>query len=132
MQLSTYLRTVLKIDSASCLAMAAILIPAAAMLEGPTGIAAAMLRASGIALIPLGAFILWLGTRREAPAGLVWLVIVGNIGWTAASLAAASSLPQITPAGYFLVIGQGLAVLLLAYLEWRGLRSSQLIQGAGA
>ena len=131
MQLSTYLRTVLKIDSASCLAMAAILIPAAAMLEGPTGITAAILRGAGLALVPLGVFILWLGTRREAPAALVWLVIVGNVGWTLASFALASGLQQITPAGQALVIGQALTVLMLAFLEWRGVRSAVSAQPSG-
>lgn len=46
------------------------------------------------ALIPLGLFILWLGTRREAAAGFVWLVIAGNVAW----------------------------VLALALAEWAGLR----------
>ncbi len=131
MLLSTYLRAVLKIDAASCLAMGAVLVPAAAALEGPTGMAAALLSAAGLALIPLGLFILWLGTRRQAPSALVLLVVVGNVGWTAASFLAAASLPQITAAGQLLTVGQGLAVLLLAYLEWRGLRSSQSAQPSG-
>ena len=131
MQLSTYLRTILKIDAASCLAMGAVLVPAAPALEGPTGMADALLRASGLALLPLGLFILWLGTRRQAPAALVMLVIIGNVGWTAASFMVAASLPLITPAGQLLTVGQGLAVLLLAYLEWRGLRSSQSAQPSG-
>lgn len=132
MQLSNFLRTVLKLDAASCLAMAAAVLPFAASLEAPLGIDAAILNGAAASLIPIGMFILWLGTRRSAPTALVLLVIVGNVGWTIASLAMASFLPQITPAGHVLVIGQGLAVLLLAYLEWRGLRSSQLINASGA
>lgn len=125
MQLSNFLRTILKLDSASCLGMAALVIPTAAALEAPFGIEAAALAAAGASLIPVGLFILWLGTRREAPALLVWLVIVGNLGWTAASLAAAGSLPEITPLGQAAVAGQGLAVLVLAIAEWVGLRQSQ-------
>ena len=124
MQLSNFLRTVLKLDAASCLAMAALAIPAATVLEQPFGIDSAFLTASAASLVPIGLFILWLGTRREAPALLVGLVIAGNLGWAAASLAAAGSLPAITQLGQAAVAGQGLAVLALAIAEWAGLKSS--------
>lgn len=125
MQLSNFLRTILKLDAASCLGMAALVIPAAAALEGPFGIEAGALTAAAASLIPIGMFILWLGMRREAPALLAWLVIAGNLGWTAASLAAAGSLPGMTAVGRAAVAGQGFAVLALAIAEWAGLRQSQ-------
>lgn len=124
MQLSKLLRTILKLDAASCLGMAVLVIPAAATLQAPLGIDSGVLRAGAAPLIPIGLFMLWLGTRREAPAALVWLVILGNLGWTAASLAAAGSLPGITPLGQAAVAGQGVAVLVLAIAEWAGLRQS--------
>jgi hypothetical protein len=80
-----------------------------------------------LSLIPIGLFILWLGTRREALAAFVYLVILGNVGWAAASLAAAFELPAITPLGTLAVAGQGLVVLALAALEWRGVRQSRLV-----
>jgi len=124
MQLSNFLRTVLKLDAASCLGMVALVIPTAAALEAPFGVASGVLAASAASLIPIGLFILWLGMRREAPALLVWLVIAGNIGWTAASLAAAESMAGITALGQAAVAVQGLAVLVLALAEWAGLRQS--------
>lgn len=124
MKLSTFLRTILKLDAASCLAMAAIVIPLSGMLSEPLGIEAAALSAAAAALIPIGLFVLWLGTRREAPATLVALVIAGNIAWAVASFATASSVPAITFLGQAAVAGQGLAVLVLAIVEWAGLRSS--------
>ena len=124
MQLSNFLRTVLKLDAASCLAMAAIVIPMAGMLHEPLGIEAAALGAAATSLIPIGLFILWLGTRREAPTALVAIVILGNIGWAIASFAAAGSVPAITFFGQAAVAGQGLAVLALAIAEWAGLKSS--------
>ncbi len=124
MQLSNFLRTVLKLDAASCLAMAAIVIPMAGMLQEPLGIEAGALSAAAATLIPIGLFILWLGTRREAPAALVAVVILGNIGWAIASFAAAGSVPAITFLGQAVVAGQGLAVLALAIAEWAGLKSS--------
>lgn len=124
MQLSNFLRTVLKLDAASCLAMAAIVIPMAGMLQEPLGIEAGALSAAAASLILIGLFVLWLGTRREAPAALVAIVVLGNIGWAVASFAAAGSLPGITVLGQAVVAGQGLAVLALAIAEWAGLKSS--------
>lgn len=125
MQLSNFLRTVLKLDAASCLAMAALVLPTASALQPALGVDAGVLSAAAASLIPIGLFIMWLGTRHRAPAALVWLVIVGNLGWTAGSLVAASGFPGITPLGQAAVAGQGLAVLALALAEWAGLRSSQ-------
>ena len=124
MQLSNFLRTVLKLDAASCLTMAAIVIPMAGMLQEPLGIEAAALGAAAASLIPIGLFILWLGSRREAPTALVAIVILGNIGWAITSFAAAGSFPAITFLGQVVVAGQGLAVLALAIAEWAGLKSS--------
>lgn len=125
MRLSKFLRTVLKLDAASCLGMAALVLPAAAALEGPLGVSGSFLIAAAVPLVPLGLFILWLGMRNEAAAGFVWLVIIGNVAWTAASLAAAGGLPDITPLGKTVVAGQGLGVLALAIAELAGLRVSQ-------
>lgn len=126
MQLSNFLRTVLKLDAATCLGMAALVLPAAGALQGPLGIDAGLLRSAAVSLVPIGLFMLWVGTRREAAAGFVWLIIVGNLAWTAGSLLAAAELPAVTAVGQMLVIGQGLGVLALAILEWAGLRQSRV------
>lgn len=125
MQLSNFLRTVLKIDGASCLAMAAIVLPMAGMLSQAFGIQASALSAAAASLIPIGLFVFWLGTRAEAPPALVAMVIAGNVGWAAASFAAAGSVPAITLLGQTVVAAQGIAVLALAIAEWVGLRSSR-------
>ena len=124
MQLSNFLRTVLKLDAASCLGMAALVLPAAAPLQHPLGIDADLLRAAAASLIPIGLFMLWLGTRRDAPAAFVWLIILGNLGWTAASIVVAASLTGISAVGQVAVTAQALAVLALAVAEWAGLRQS--------
>jgi hypothetical protein len=124
MQLSNFLRTVLKLDAASCLAMAAIVIPMAGMLQEPLGIEAGALSAAAASLIPIGLLVLWLGTRRNAPTALVAIVIIGNIGWAVASFAAVGAVPAITFLGQAVVAAQGLAVLALAIAEWAGLKSS--------
>lgn len=126
MQLSNFLRTILKLDAASCLGMAALVLPAAGALQGPLGIDGSALQAATAPLIPIGLYMLWLGTRREAAPAFVWLVILGNLAWAAASFVAAANVPTITALGRLVVTGQGLAVLGLALLEWAGLRQSRM------
>src|SRR5687767_2382030 len=52
MILSNFLRTVLKLDAASCLGMAALVLPTAAALEAPLGVDAAILTAAAASLVP--------------------------------------------------------------------------------
>lgn len=124
MTYSNFLRNMLKLDCATCLGSAALLVPGAAALAGPLGIPQAILSMAGLALIPIGLFMGWLGIRGEGPAALVQLVIFGNLGWVAASLALVAALPAILPLGAAFVIGQAAVVLVLAILERRGLRQS--------
>ena len=132
MQLSTFLRTVLKLDAVGCLVMAAIALPAAGALHGALGVDPSILRGAAAALIPIGLFIGWLGTRRGAAVVLVWLVIAGNLGWSAASLAAAEGLPGITPLGQTVIALQAIAVLAISAAEWIGLRGSLAANRAAA
>jgi hypothetical protein len=54
----------------------------------------------------------------------VWLVIVGNLGWTAESLALLGQ-QSPTPLGTAFVAAQAIAVLGLAALEYAGLRRAR-------
>jgi hypothetical protein len=54
----------------------------------------------------------------------VWLVIIGNLGWTAQSFALLGQLAP-TPLGTAFVSVQALAVLGLAGLEYMGLRRAR-------
>lgn len=128
MTYSKFLRTVLKLDAASCLAMAAMLAPAGSPLATLLGIPVAILNAAGLALIPIGLFVAWLGFRGEGPASLVWLVIFGNLGWVAASAVLIAGLAAITMPGAAFAAGQAIGVLVLAILEWRGLRQGAIVQ----
>ena len=124
MQLSPFLRTVLKLDAASCLAMAASLFSTADLLSPLFGLPIAMLTEAAILLVLVGLFILWLGTRERSSPRLVRLVVFGNVGWAAASFLSLALFPSITGLGLAAVSGQAVAVLALAALEWRGLRES--------
>lgn len=120
-----FLRRVLALDALSCLAMGLFMGLGAAGLAAPFGLPEPLLRFAGLALLPLAAFIFWLSTRPNPPRPLVWVVIVGNLGWTAESFL---TLGQVgaSALGAAFVSAQALAVLGLAGLEYVGLRKAAL------
>ncbi len=122
MQITTFLKRVFLLDAASCLGMGAMLIFGADLLSGPFGMPAALLEGAGIALLPIGLFIGWLGLRMSAPSLFAWLVIAGNFAWVAESLYLVFSHPGITALGTAFVTAQAAIVLTLAILEYGGVR----------
>src|SRR5690349_9307372 len=116
-----FLRRVLALDSLSCLAMGLLMGLEAAALAPLFGLPEPLVRFAGLALLPLAAFIGWLATRPNPPRPLVWLVILGNLGWTAESFITLGQ-SQATPLGTAFVSAQAVAVLGLAMLEYAGIR----------
>ena len=121
MSQTLFLRRVLALDSLSCVAMGLLMSLGAAPLAPLLGLPEPLLRIAGLLLLPLAAFIFWLATRPVPPRALVWIVIVGNLGWTAESFAAIGQY-QPNALGTFFVAAQALAVLGLAGLDYLGLR----------
>lgn len=122
MQITLFLKRVLLLDAASCLGMGAMLIFGADLLSGPLGLPSALLGGAGLALLPIGLYMGWLALRLSAPAALVWLVIAGNFAWVGESLYLAFSDPRITQLGVAFVTSQAAIVLVLAILEYSGVR----------
>jgi uncharacterized protein YjeT (DUF2065 family) len=85
----------------------------------------ALLRETGLFLVAYAALVGWLGTRQSMPKPLVWIVIVGNAAWTAASIALLFS-GAVTPnlLGAAFVAMQAIAVGAIAELQYVGLRRS--------
>lgn len=125
MRITMFLKRVLLLDAASCLGMGAGLLIGANALAAPLGLSAALLGGAGLLLLPLGLFIGWLGLRAEAPAVLLWIVILGNLGWVGESLLVAFGQPGVTALGTAFTIFQAAAVLGLALLEYAGLRAAR-------
>lgn len=118
---ATYLKRVFALDAATCFACFALLVLGAEMLAPLFGLSAGFLSIAGWLLLPVAALFAFIATRAVPPIGLVWLGIVGNLGWVIASFAALGILDP-APLGAGFVIAQALAVLLLAWLEYRGTR----------
>ena len=119
-----FLRRVLALDSASCAIMGLAMGLGSAGLAPLLGLPEDLVRTAGLLLLPLACFIGWLASRPAPPALLVWLVIVGNLGWTAESFALLGQ-QSPTPLGTAFVAAQAIAVLGLAALEYAGLRRAR-------
>jgi hypothetical protein len=121
MQNTLFLRRILALDSLSCLIMGLLMGLGAAALAPLFGLPEGLVRGAGLALLPLAAFIFWLATRPNPPRALVWVVILGNLAWTAESLITLAQ-SQASALGTAFVTAQALAVLGLACLEYVGVR----------
>lgn len=120
-----FLRRVLLLDAATCIATGALLALGAGFLSGLFALPEVLLREAGIALFPVAAFIAFTATRSQLSPAMVWLVIAGNILWVAGSVGLLVS-GRVSPSGFgqAFVIAQAVAVAALAELEYFGLRKS--------
>jgi hypothetical protein len=120
-----FLRRVLLVDAAAGAAMGLLMLFGAGVLENLLNLPAALLKTAGAGLLPLAAFLAWLGTRDVPPRAAVWVVIAVNAVWVADSIYLLLS-GWVSPnvAGQAFIIAQALAVAVLAELEYFGLRRS--------
>lgn len=121
-----FLRRVLALDSLSCLSIGLIMGLGAAALAPLFGLPEPLVRIAGLVLLPLAAFIGWLASRPAPPRPLVWVVILGNLAWTAESFILIGQQAAITALGTAFVSAQALAVLGLAALEYVGLKKARV------
>lgn len=128
MRNTLFLRRILALDSLSCLIMGLLMGLGAAALAPLFGLPEALVRGAGLALLPLAAFIFWLATRPNPPRLLAWVVILGNLGWTAESVITLAQ-SEATALGAAFVAAQALAVLGLACLEYLGVRKAAAVSG---
>lgn len=119
-----FLRNVLMLDAATCVATGLLMALGADFLAGLTLLPPELLRPAGLSLLPIAAFIGFVATRARLPRAGVWLVILGNAAWVAASLWVLFG-AAISPnaLGYVFVAVQALAVAVLAELEFVGVRT---------
>jgi hypothetical protein len=118
---SVWLRRVLIVDAATCLATGLLTTLFAAPLSTLLGLPAALLFYAGLALFPIAAFMAWLAMRRDLSRAGAWLVVLGNAGWVAGSVLVLCVFSP-TGLGTAFVIAQAAVVALLAELELTGLR----------
>jgi hypothetical protein len=122
-----FLRTVLLVDAATCVATGLLMALGADILAQFTAIPVPLLRYAGVSLFPVAAFIALVGMYRFGPPA-VWIVIAGNALWVAGSLLLlVDSLISPNVLGYVFVGAQAVAVAVLAELEYFGLRQTMAV-----
>jgi len=119
------LRFALFADAIASGASAALMIAGAAFLAPLLGLPEGLLYEAGLVLIPFVILVLIVAARQRPAEGAVWVVIALNLAWVAASvLLLVSGAVSPTTLGYAFVGVQALAVLMLADLQFFGLRNA--------
>lgn len=120
------LRTILALDALTGLAMGLLLVATSGLLSGLLGLPKDFLFMAGASLFPVAALVGFTsrtGSDKKPPALLVWVVILGNLGWVLASILTMEVWFEPSVLGFVFVSVQALVVLAFSVLEYRGLRS---------
>jgi hypothetical protein len=120
-----FLRRVLLVDAVSSGAMGLGLLAGADPLSDIVRLPANLLTEAGIVLLPFAAFVGFLASRAAPARAAVWLVIAMNVLWAIDSIVLlVSDLVAPNAFGHAFVIMQAAFVVVLAELEYLGLRRS--------
>ncbi|GLZ88687.1 hypothetical protein Pres01_47380 [Metapseudomonas resinovorans] len=126
LDMSPLLRRALQADALASGAMGLLLALAAGPLEELLGLPRSLLLGAGIGLLPFALALGWLANRATARRGWIWAVLAINAVWVIDSLSLlAVGWVEPTLLGKVFVIGQAVAVAVLAELEFFGLRRCQ-------
>lgn len=125
------LAALLLFDAATCAALGLLMLAATQALALLLGLPGGLLTGAGVLLLACAVPMLVAARQRPPAAALVLLVVLGNLAWVLACLYVAWALDGLTALGRGVVLAQGVAVLALAILEWRGL-AAQRHPGASA
>ena len=124
-QSNTALQNVLLLDAATCVAAGALMAFGSNFVAGLTAIPAPLLFWAGLILFPVAALMAYAGLKAMPPRPMVWLIVLGNVGWVAASLALFAVIAP-NALGVAFILAQAAAVAVLALLEHSALQRSGL------
>jgi hypothetical protein len=129
MNLNTSLKNVLLLDAATCLSAGTLMAFGSSFVSSLTGIPAPLLFWAGLILFPCAALMAVTARQTFPSRALVWLIVLGNVGWIAASVAV---LAIISPnaLGYVFILAQAGAVAILALLEYSALQRTGTVSPA--
>lgn len=113
---------VMGFDALTCLGAGLVMTIGAGPLAPLTGLPETLLTAAGIALFPVALLFGVMARMARIPQALLWIAVIGNAGWVAASVAVMALVPA-TAFGYVFVAAQAAVVLVLTLLEAGALRA---------
>ena len=121
-----FLPRVMWADAASCAATGALQVALTDALPRLTGLPAPLLMGTGVFLLAYAAAAAGMAGASRPPRMLIGLVVLGNFGWAAGCAALLmSGLFPVTALGTAWVLAQALCVVVLAELQWTGLRRTR-------
>ncbi len=121
-----FLSRVMAADAVSCTATGALQVGLTDTTARLTGLPAGLLLGTGVFLLVYAAAAAAMAMAAEPPRRLIGLVVLGNFGWAAACVALlASGVAAPTAPGTAWVAMQAATVVLLAELQWMGLRATR-------
>lgn len=124
-QSNNTLQNVLLLDAATCVATGALMAFGSNFVAGLTSIPAPLLYWAGLILFPIAALMIYAGLQATPPRPIVWLIVLGNIGWVIASLGVFAFIAP-NALGYLFILAQAAVVAVLALLEHNALQRSDV------
>lgn len=125
---SNFLRTVIALDAAACGAMGAGLAFGTGWLEGPLGLSPSLMQPVGLFLVGYAALLAWLAARPALPGLVVWTLVGFNVLWAVESLGVlVLGWAQPTALGMGVVVGQAVAALVVAELQYLCVRRARAV-----
>jgi glucose uptake protein GlcU len=123
-----FLRNVLFADAASCLATGALQVLFTQSLAQLLNLPALLLQSTGIFLLAYAAVVMVVATREAIPRSLVWVFVAGNFAWAIGCVAMlVDHVVAPTALGEAWILAQAATVVVLAELQWTGLRRTRPI-----
>lgn len=115
------LRKLLVIDAATCLLMGAALYFASDAIAGALAVPASFVWWAGAILFPCAILMGVAAVPSTTSPALGWLVVLGNVGWVAASLAVVFFVLSPNLLGSVFILAQAMVVAAMAVLEYRAM-----------
>jgi hypothetical protein len=123
--MTPFLRRALKADAWISAAAGVAMTLGSTVLQDELHLPSSLLLAAGLALFPWAGFLLWLAAKAAVPSAAVWTVIALNAVWIVDSAwVSLGGSFQPNALGHAFIAAQALAVLVLAELEFIGLKRS--------
>ena len=115
------LKTILIIDAVTCTALFILGVFASATVAALLGLPSDVVTVAGWIGLPSALLMLFVAKQQSPSRALANLIVVGNLGWVAASFAVIAIFPwQMTWLGLVVVAAQAIVVLDLAIFEAKG------------
>ena len=124
-QSNNTLQNVLLLDAATCIAAGALMALGSNFVAGLTAIPAPLLTWAGLILFPCAALMIFAGLQASPSRPIVWLIVLGNIGWVIASLGVFAFIAP-NALGTIFILAQAAVVAVLALLEHNALQRSDV------